>query len=63
LKYLAVQFNGLQARAIGTGFGESARRGRVTVRAIRYVENNPVKENKPPQRWTSVTPFEPSGTV
>ncbi len=25
-------------------------------RAIRYVENNPVKEGKPPQRWTFVTP-------
>lgn len=27
------------------------------VRAIRYVENNPVKEGKPPQRWSFVTPY------
>src|SRR5207244_1739990 len=33
LKYPAVQFNGLQARSVGTGFGESARRGGVTVLA------------------------------
>ncbi len=25
--------------------------------AIRYVEENPVKEGKPPQRWSFVTPF------
>src|SRR5262249_50032904 len=25
--------------------------------AIRYAENNPIKEGKPPQRWTCVTPF------
>lgn len=25
--------------------------------AIRYVEDNPVKEDKPTQRWSSVTPF------
>jgi REP element-mobilizing transposase RayT len=28
------------------------------LRAIRYVENNPVKEHKPPQKWSFVTPFE-----
>jgi hypothetical protein len=26
-------------------------------RAIRYVEENPLKEGKPPQRWSFVTPF------
>src|SRR5438128_12525442 len=31
LKYPAVQFTGLQARAMGKGFGESIRRGGVTV--------------------------------
>lgn len=25
--------------------------------AIRYVEENPVKEDKPPQQWSFVTPF------
>ena len=25
--------------------------------AIRYVEENPVKEGKPPQKWSFVTPF------
>ncbi len=28
-------------------------------RAIRYVENNPGKEGKPPQRWSFVVPFDP----
>ena len=28
-------------------------------RSIRYVESNPLKEGKPPQRWTCVTPFTP----
>lgn len=28
-------------------------------RAIRYVELNPVKEGKPPQLWSFVTPYEP----
>jgi REP element-mobilizing transposase RayT len=28
-------------------------------RAIRYVEDNPVKENLPPQRWRFVTPYAP----
>jgi REP element-mobilizing transposase RayT len=27
------------------------------VRAIRYVEENPLQEDMPPQRWTFVTPF------
>jgi len=27
------------------------------VRAIRYVEQNPLKEGKPPQHWPFVTPF------
>ncbi len=27
-------------------------------RAIRYVEENPQKEGKPPQRWSFVVPFE-----
>jgi hypothetical protein len=27
------------------------------MRAIRYVEENPVKEEKPRQRWTFVTPY------
>ncbi len=131
LKYPAVQFTGLQARAVGRGFGHSIRRGGVTVwawailpehvhlviarhrcsvevitnqlkgvataallaeglhplarwtqpdgrvpkcwarglwkvfldspeavqRAIRYVEDNPTKEGKPPQRWSFVQPF------
>ena len=26
-------------------------------RAMRYVENNPIKEGKRPQRWSFVTPF------
>ncbi len=26
-------------------------------RAIRYVENNPIEESKPPQRWPFVSPF------
>jgi hypothetical protein len=29
------------------------------VRAIRYVENNPVKEGKRRQRWSFVEPFAP----
>jgi REP element-mobilizing transposase RayT len=29
--------------------------------AIRYVEENPVKEGKPPQKWKFVTPFEGLG--
>ena len=28
-------------------------------RAIRYVEDNPCKEGKRPQRWSFVTPFSP----
>jgi REP element-mobilizing transposase RayT len=28
------------------------------LRAIRYVQDNPSKEGKPPQRWTFVRPFE-----
>ena len=28
-------------------------------RSVRYVEHNPVKEGKPIQRWSFVTPFEP----
>ena len=28
-------------------------------RAIKYVENNPVREGKRPQRWSCVTPFDP----
>jgi hypothetical protein len=28
-------------------------------RAIRYVENNAVKEKKKPQRWSFITPFSP----
>ena len=28
-------------------------------RAIRYVEGNPAKEGKPPQRWSFVTPLTP----
>ena len=31
------------------------------VAAIRYVEENPVKEGKRPQKWPFVTPFSPSG--
>jgi len=27
-------------------------------RAIRYVENNPEKENKPRQRWSFVVPYQ-----
>lgn len=27
------------------------------VRAVRYVERNPEKEGKPPQRWSFVTPY------
>jgi REP element-mobilizing transposase RayT len=30
-------------------------------RAIRYVERNPVKEGKKPQRWSIVTPFDYGG--
>jgi REP element-mobilizing transposase RayT len=30
------------------------------VRAIRYVEQNPIKEGKPPQRWPFVTAFDAS---
>jgi len=29
------------------------------LRAIDYVEKNPVKEGKPPQRWSFVMPFFP----
>jgi len=29
-------------------------------RAIRYVENNPVRERLPPQRWPFVIPYDPS---
>ncbi len=132
LKYPAVQFNGLQARAIGNGFGTLARKSGVTVwacailpehvhmviarhtyeveqivnllkgeatrhlladdlhpfskhrssegklpkcwaqgewkvflnneadirRAIAYVEENPIKEGKPRQRWPFVMPFD-----
>jgi hypothetical protein len=29
-------------------------------RAIAYVEQNPVKEGKPRQRWSFVTPFKPT---
>jgi REP element-mobilizing transposase RayT len=32
-------------------------------RAIRYVEENPLKEGKPPQRWSLVTPYEPPLSV
>ncbi|MBA4190546.1 MAG: hypothetical protein C0467_21375 [Planctomycetaceae bacterium] len=28
--------------------------------AIQYVENNPVKDGRPPQRWSFVTPYNPS---
>lgn len=132
LKYPAVSFNGLQARAIGRGFGDCVRRVKLTVwacailpehahlviarhryfveqianllkgaatrslvaedlhpladfpmrtgrmpkawargqwsvflenerdvrRATGYVEENPLKEGKPRQRWSFVTPFE-----
>lgn len=27
------------------------------LRAIRYVEENPIKEKKPPQRWAFITPY------
>jgi len=131
LKYPAVQFSGLQARAVARGFAKSANRGGVRVwacsilpehvhlvigrhtckveqivnlfkgaatgslleenlhpfarwataagkapkcwadgewkvfldseeaivRAIKYVEDNPVKEGKSPQRWSFVSPF------
>jgi REP element-mobilizing transposase RayT len=33
------------------------------VRAIRYVEENPVKEGKRPQRWSFVVPFAPTLSV
>jgi len=33
------------------------------VRSIAYVENNPKKEGKPPQRWTFVTPYRPQWPV
>jgi REP element-mobilizing transposase RayT len=29
------------------------------VRAIAYVNQNPIKEGKPPQRWSFVSPFDP----
>lgn len=29
------------------------------IRSIRYVENNPLKEGKPPQRWNFVVPYQP----
>jgi REP element-mobilizing transposase RayT len=29
------------------------------IRAVRYVEANPIKEGKPPQRWSFVVPFPP----
>ena len=29
-----------------------------TLRAIKYVEENPLKEGKPPQKWSFVTPYE-----
>ena len=32
-------------------------------RAIAYVEENPLKEGKPPQRWSFVTPFDPATIV
>jgi REP element-mobilizing transposase RayT len=137
LKYPAVQFTGLQARAVGHGFAESVRKGKVTVwacfilpehvhvviarhrrkveylvnclkgaatrallaeglhpfaehqtadgevpkcwadgqwkvfldteadivPAIQYVEKNPIKEGKPPQRWPFVTPYVPGQSV
>jgi REP element-mobilizing transposase RayT len=31
--------------------------------AIKYVEENPLKEGKPPQRWSFVTPFDPNHFV
>jgi REP element-mobilizing transposase RayT len=31
-------------------------------RAIRYVEQNPIKEGKKPQTWSLVTPFDPSAS-
>jgi REP element-mobilizing transposase RayT len=33
------------------------------VRAIRYVEDNPIKEGKRPQRWSFVVPFTPTMDV
>ena len=30
---------------------------REIVRAIRYVERNPIREGKPPQKWAFVTPY------
>jgi REP element-mobilizing transposase RayT len=137
LKYPPVHLNGVQARAVGRGFAESARKGRVTVlacailpehvhlvvgrhrckvewivnqmkgaatrqllqeqlhpfiawqrldgrapmcwaaklwkvyldseediaRAVAYVEANPIKEGKPRQQWSFVTPFQPTGIV
>jgi REP element-mobilizing transposase RayT len=33
------------------------------VRAIRYVEDNPLKESKRPQRWSFVVPFTPTMDV
>ncbi|MGQ9575302.1 MAG: transposase [Thermoguttaceae bacterium] len=32
-------------------------------RAIQYVQANPLREGKPPQRWSFVVPFEPIGAV
>jgi REP element-mobilizing transposase RayT len=31
------------------------------VRAVAYVENNPLKEGKPPQNWSFVTRLQPTG--
>jgi hypothetical protein len=31
------------------------------LRAIGYVERNPAKEGKRPQRWSFITPFAPAG--
>jgi REP element-mobilizing transposase RayT len=132
LRFPAVQFSGLQAKAVGTGFGSSLEKGRITClacailpehihmvlvrhghkpellvnllkgaasrslakegihplakfkkpdgripkcwsrgqwkvyldceeevrHAVAYVEDNPIKEGKPAQRWTFVTPLE-----
>lgn len=134
LTYPPVQFSGIQARAIGNGFGDYARKSKLVIwacailpdhvhlvigrphipvervviqlkgkasrsliterihpygrdsgasgrsvkcfargewkvylntaedilRAIAYVEDNPVKEGKPRQRWSFVTPFDPT---
>ena len=45
LKYSPVLFSGLQAR------------DEDFARAIAYVEQNPLKEGKPRQRWSFITPF------